>query len=311
MIGSAPAKIILFGEHAVVYGYPAIAAPISSLRVNAEAVANEKHGLRIYSETFSESGLKRIDLSVDDINDAFALTVKLTLQKLNRPAPNVDIKINSQIPVASGLGSGAAVSTAIARVLMKLSQASLPLEVLNTIIYETEKIHHSTPSGIDNTVIVYEKSISYIRDQPIQLLEINKPFHFVIADTGIPAPTKIAVDDVRQLIESEPQRYTPVLRTIGDIVEKAKLALASGNRVELGKLMTKNHNYLKELTVSSAQLDYLCQIAVNNGALGAKLSGGGRGGNMIALVTPETQNSVVNALKDAGAVHTFFTVVES
>jgi mevalonate kinase len=310
MIGSAPAKIILFGEHAVVYGYPAIAAPISSLRVTASSTSNNGYGLRIFSDNFSDDGLKQVDLSASDISDAFALTVKKTLHFLRIEPPDIDIRISSQIPVASGLGSGAAVSTAIVRLLVGYARRNIPLQDLNKIIFETEKIHHATPSGIDNTVIVYEKAIYYVRNKPIELLQLESPLQFIVANTGIPAPTKTAVQDVGKLVTREPDRYHPILKKIGYISEQAKLALTQGNLPHLGSLMSQNHKELRKITVSSDELDHFVAVAAENGALGAKLSGGGRGGNMIALVEPGTRDRVKDALAYAGATDVFVITVE-
>lgn len=301
---SAPAKIILVGEHAVVYRQPAIAVPVSSVRAVASVYPNEGLGLHIEASDLNTS------FSLDEQTDhPLVLTAQMVLQALDSPAPNVTIMVRSQIPMASGLGSGAAVAAALARALSTALNHPLDNETLNPIIYETEKIYHGTPSGIDNTVVVYEKPVYFVRGQPIEHIAIRSPFLLLIANTGIAASTRIAVGDVRRLYETESQRIQPVIEASGCLVVEAKQAIETSALDRLGALMQENHTLLQQLTVSSPELDSLVVAAVQAGALGAKLSGGGRGGNMIALVTPETVERVKQALLDAGATSVMSTTV--
>ena len=151
---SASAKAILFGEHAVVYGQPAIAVPVSGLRAFASVRPNSS-GLRIASGKLDIP----VDIDAESVDNALALTARLVLKELRLPPPSVTISIRSDIPIASGLGSGAAVSTALARALCAQLDRVLDESSLNRLVYEVEKIHHGTPSGIDNTVIVYERPV--------------------------------------------------------------------------------------------------------------------------------------------------------
>ncbi|HEX2905311.1 MAG TPA: mevalonate kinase [Phototrophicaceae bacterium] len=308
---NAPAKIILCGEHAVVYGQPAIAVPVSALRVTVRAYANSPgiSGLRlVFGEPITQITLADISESPPD-NDPLALPLWLTLRHLAQKPPNVTLVLQSQIPIASGLGSGAAVATALARAVVAALGQALEQAALNKIVYEVEKVHHGTPSGIDNTVIVYEQPVYFVRHQPIETFHIGAPLTFLIGDTGQSASTRVAVGDVRRLFEAEPERIQPILDAIGDLVVLARKAIERGDSEELGRLMVRNHGYLRQLTVSSPELDTLVKAALDAGALGAKLSGGGRGGNMIALVTPDTQNPVRAALAAAGARRVFETTL--
>ena len=221
----------------------------------------------------------------------------------------LDIEISSTIPVASGLGSGAAVSVALIRALSSHLGHPITNEQVNALAYEIEKIHHGTPSGIDNTVITYAKPVFFVKGQSIETFQVGKPFTIVIGNTGISAPTKEAVGDVRALWEADKARWEKVFDKIGEIVKKAKEKTESGKWEELGDLMNANHSLLQEMTVSSPELDRLINAARKAGALGAKLSGGGRGGNMIALVQPEIVESVSGSLKDAGAKNTIITTI--
>ncbi|NDJ61211.1 MAG: mevalonate kinase [Chloroflexi bacterium] len=306
---SAPAKIILFGEHAVVYGQPAIAVPVTDLRVFATFQPNDPpgQGLRVTAEDLD------IQLPGDlpeRVDDALSLTTKLVLQRIGAThAPDVTVAIDSQIPIASGMGSGAAFAAAFARALAASLNRTLDDDALNTLVYEIEKIHHGTPSGIDNTVIVYERPIYFVREQPIEPIDVGAPLHLLIGDTGQKASTREAVGDVRKLFDSDSSRIQPLLDEIGALVRSARDAIAAGDSQTVGALMSQNHTLLQVLTVSSPELDRLVGAATEAGALGAKLSGGGRGGNMIALVAPETQQQVGAALRAAGAVRVFPTTI--
>jgi mevalonate kinase len=152
-------------------------------------------------------------------------------------------------------------------------------------------------------------SVYFVRGQPIETFKVGAPFTILIADTGIPAPTKESVSDVRKLWESDKERWENVFAEIGDISFAARHVIKEGWIKMLGALMDENHSLLQEMTVSSPELDRLVEVARNAGALGAKLSGGGRGGNMIALVDSETAETVSLALKEAGAKNTIITQV--
>lgn len=301
-MSSAAAKVILFGEHAVVYGQPAIAMPISSLRAYAE-VESTNTPFQIIAQDLNN---KIITFEGDD---PLSQVVRLALEAMNVPTPDVSIVVRSDIPIASGLGSGAAISTAIIRCLLEYFDVVIPREAINEIVYEVEKIHHGTPSGIDNTVIVYEQAIYYVRDNPIEMIGIQNQVQLVVADTGTTALTKPAVADVRRLYEKE-ENIKQVIEDIGTIASDAKQAMQSGNNDLLGNLMLKNHEFLQKLTVSSDELDRLVDAAMSAGAKGAKLSGGGRGGNMIALVDNNSSENVIEVLKSAGAKRVFETTLE-
>lgn len=303
MMASSPAKVILFGEHAVVYGQPAIAVPVSALRAYATIEETDAE-FRILARDLNE---KQISFEIDD---PLAQVVRLTLERISRPIPKISIAVKSDIPIASGLGSGAAISTAIIRALLEYYKLNLPNEAINEIVYEVEKVHHGTPSGIDNTVIVYEQAVYFVRGETLETISSAKPFSLLVADTGQAALTKIAVGDLRKLYDADRARIEPIIESVGKLVKTAREAMKEGDIPLLGKLMLENHALLQQLTVSSPELDKLVDAAMNAGAMGAKLSGGGRGGNMIVLVQPETKDAITIALKLAGAVRVFETIVE-
>jgi mevalonate kinase len=304
---SAPGKIILFGEHAVVYGYPALAVPVTQVTATVEVLDRAGGTIQIDAP---DVGLQA---ALDDLpaSHPLAAAIRGTLAALGLPSVSrgASVRILSTIPVASGLGSGAAVSVAIIRALSVHLGQPLRDEDVNRIAYEVEKLHHGTPSGIDNTVITYARPVFFVKGEPIETLSVGAPFTLVIADTGVPAPTKESVADVRRLWEADKPRWQELFATAGAISRKARAFIRNGNINELGPLMDANHALLQEMTVSSPELDRLVFAARVAGAAGAKLSGGGRGGNMIALVDPARAQLIADALKAAGAKNTIVTTI--
>lgn len=295
---SAPGKIILFGEHAVVYGRPAIAIPITQVRATAALEpASPGTGLTLLAPDLDRT--VRLDDAAPD--DPLAAIVRGTLTYLGATPPDATLTVRSTIPLASGMGSSAAISTACVRTLAAYLGAALDAATISALVYEVEKLHHGTPSGIDNTVIAYEQPVYFVRGQPIERLTIQGTFYLAIADTGVASPTRIAVGDVRRAWEADPATYERLFDEIGAIARAARSALAAGRASDLGPLLTANQERLRQIGVSSPELERLIEVALQAGAAGAKLCGAGRGGNMVALVSPRTQADVATALMAAGA----------
>ena len=311
---TAPGKIILFGEHSVVYRRPAIAAPVTQVSTRAVIQANPRGPA---GEVYIQAPNIDLDAHLADLPAKHPLVVAIlgvvtALQVSRLPAMN--IRITSTIPVSAGLGSGAAVSVAVIRALGAFLGHPLPDEKVSNLAYEVEKLHHGTPSGIDNAVISFAKPVYFRRvDQDnttIETFQAADPLPFVIADTGIPSPTAEAVSLVRRGWQADQELYENIFDAVETIVLAARQAIEGGTQEALGMLMDENQELLVKMGVSSPELDILVQSAREAGALGAKLSGGGRGGNMIALVTPETASLVTAALKRSGASHTILTHVK-
>jgi mevalonate kinase len=306
----APGKIILFGEHAVVHGQPAIAVPLSAVGATATAVPGAPgSGLTVHAADIDQTFPYAITSADNPYYNALIYPLQVALDAWYLPEPDLLLTVRSTIPIASGLGSGAALATALIRVLGDALERPPSNDALNPLVYEVEKRHHGTPSGIDNTVIVYEQPVYFVRDRPPETFTIARPFTLLVADSGHGTPTHITVGDVRKLYESEPKRVGAIFARIGQIVQAARSAIESGTMEALGPLMDENHALLRELTVSSADLDRLGNAARTAGASGAKLSGGGRGGNLLALVEPDQAASVAAALRQAGAVNVIQTTV--
>lgn len=307
--GKAPGKIILFGEHAVVYGYPAIAIPVTKVKATA----------RVYPELKKSPGWVGIQAPDIDLNTTLSdlpkdhpisQAISLTLQAINPDhVPAIRIQISSTIPIGGGMGSSAATSIAIMRALSAFMGQPLSDDILCDLSYEVEKIHHGTPSGIDNTVIANQTPIYFQREHPIELLKITKPTYWVIADTGETTPTRETVAAVRADYESNPEQVAERLKSIAAITKQARVALENGDIQSLGNLLTENQRLLRDLDVSNKKIENLIDVALSAGATGAKLSGGGRGGNIIALAQEHNQEKISHALRKGGAKRVITTLL--
>ena len=302
----APGKIILFGEHAVVYGRPALAAPVTQVKAVAEVSDSARKGIWIEAPEINLNA----ELNSLPSDHPLAAAIHGLLFSLGiDPFPSLCIHITSTIPVAAVLGSGAAVTVAMLRALSEHLGRRVTDEEVNTIAFEIEKLHHGTPSGIDNTVVTYARPVYFVKGQPIETFKAGRPFTMIIGDTGIPALTRESVGEVRKLWEADRPKWEGLFDKAGEIAKQARGKIENGEVPELGRLMDQNHALLQEMTVSSSELDKLVEAARKAGALGAKLSGGGRGGNMIALVKQETEQPVAAALREAGAKRTITTTI--
>jgi mevalonate kinase len=299
---SAPGKVILLGEHSVVYGRSAIAIPVSQSRAEVTITILRETN----SEIFIDAPAIHIYKSLEDLPARHPLhkAINLTIETV-KPAkiPAMKIHINSSLPIGGGMGSGAAVSCALIRALSKvLAGQSLDEETVNNLVFEVEKIHHANPSGVDNTVITYETPVLFRKGNLFQFLEIGQPLDFLIADTGINSSTSVMVEGVRKQYDKNTKRFETIFDHIENLVQKSVIAIKSGNPEILAENMNRNHELLQEIGVSSFSLDRLVKSAREAGGLGAKLTGAGGGGSILALVTLKNKEAVENALRKAGAV---------
>jgi mevalonate kinase len=308
---TAPGKIILFGEHAVVYGRPAIAVPV--LQVRAKAVINfdprSAPGRVILRAP--DIGLETTLSDLPENHPLAAVIWKAASAMKLSHIPACTIQVTSNIPIAGGMGSSAAVSVAILRAFSTSLGYPLSDEQVSKLAYEVEVIHHGTPSGIDNSVITYAKPVYFVKGKMIEILQVKRSFTLLIGDTGVQSPTANVVSDVYQAWEEAGEQFEWLFDAVGTIAASAREAIEVGSIDSLGPLMNENHALLRKMGVSSPELDTLVEAACSAGALGAKLSGAGRGGNMIALVTPESSDKVARELVNAGAVRTIFTEIRA
>jgi mevalonate kinase len=297
---TAPGKIILFGEHAVVYGEPAIAAPLPSLQARAviSPLIDAEPGLILIEAPQIDLSAELSELDAEQPLKAAISGVQEALGISHSPA--CQISVTSSIPSGSGLGSGAAVSTAIIRAYAAFLGKRLGDEEVSRLAFEVEKIHHGTPSGIDNTVIAHQKAVYYQKGERFHFLEVPTGFSMLVINSGSPGNTFNAVQQVRQGWEKEPDRYNRIFTAAGEISRQARERIEAGMPEDLGPLMDSNHSLLQELGVSTPEIDRLAVAARQAGALGAKLSGGGLGGHLIALVESGGEG-ITQKVVEAGA----------
>lgn len=295
-LGCGHGKIILFGEHAVVYGSRAIAAPIP-LAIRAKA-SPTKDGVWLVMPRWdvemrlSEDPRKR---------SAFEETAAMILEDLGLKGRSMRITVYSEIPRAMGLGGSAAVAVAIIRALNISFELGLDDEEINRLAFRAETLAHGTPSGIDNTVATFGRPVLYRAGSPAEIQELFFPrkIPMVIGITGKESMTAKMVTRVRKARDKNPTVINPIFRAIDAITGQALSAIQKYDLERLGNLMNVCHGLLNGLQVSSWEIEEMVQLSRENGALGAKLTGGGGGGSMIALC-PEGSETVAAAIREAG-----------
>ena len=303
---SAPAKVILFGEHFVVYGEPAIVLAIDK---RAYVSANLRKDDRIYidssklrvSGTFKgkafhgEKGGSKACVKLEPVKSA----VQQVLQRVDKKI-GVNVQINSDIPVSAGLGSSAAVATSTIMAVSQLFGMELPHDQIFRMAYESECLVHGTPSGIDPAISTYGGSLQFQRGKDFVPLNVQADVPLVIGNTRVERSTGELVANVRRIREHYSSIIDPVIKAGGKIAVDAIDALKHNDLQTVGDLMNINHALLSAIGVSHEALERLVYAARKGGALGAKLTGGGGGGCMIALAEEKKLKQVMNAIERVG-----------
>ncbi|MBN2361543.1 MAG: mevalonate kinase [Deltaproteobacteria bacterium] len=288
-------KAILFGEHAVVYGVPAIAIPID--RHLSVEVIGSGHGPELAADCWKVA--VRLDVEQPDaraLQQAFGLALDLTPRCPHRIIARVD----SEIPRSAGLGSSAALSVALVRALAGYAGESLAPDEELSRAAEIEKIFHANPSGIDHSVVAIGRPIVFRKQGGAEAgVDLGRIFKLVIATAGSHGGTAARVQALARRRQSMAELYQNAFAAIGQVVERALLALKKGDAAEVGALMDFNQGLLNALGVSSPELERGLGVAREAGALGAKLSGAGGGGAFLALCDDDPQ-PVLRALRGAG-----------
>lgn len=310
LTSSACGKFILCGEHAVVHGQPAIALPLSSRRIN----------LRVEPSILGPSGkillsfpALGLDTEINDLpeNHPIFHAVFETLKVLGiAQKPSCKLHFNANLPIGSGLGSSAAMAVATIRGLSAFLGHPLDEQTVNQLAYECEKQVHANPSGIDNTVITYEKALWFQRGKEPEFIQTAKDLHFILADTGIQKSTRENVAQLARFREENPKFVNPRLEEIGDLAKEARKALLNGNINLLAECVNRNQELLRDLELSCPEIDKLISLAMESGALAAKLTGGGKGGHMLALVEADHSKIVLEKMNQKGALNAFLTIVK-
>jgi mevalonate kinase len=289
MTGQAWGKTIFFGEHFVVHGLPAIVSALDKyievkieLADKFEIVDNAPRFPSVPKITW-EMGKKPIRAILDHlrINEKFKITLSGNL-----PIPN------------GGIGSSAASAVALARAINEMFQLNLSEQEISNTAFQGEKICHGNPSGIDNTAATFG-GVFLFEQGKITPIQLKKPIDIILVESGKKTNAKKAIEALKELKENEPDFVEEIFGKYKKLIKKAHQAFIDYDLEQIGSLMNKNHELLKELTLSCDELEDVVKIARDAGALGAKLTGSGRGGLALAL-TPKNQNKVAVALEKSG-----------
>lgn len=299
-VGNSHAKIILIGEHSVVYGQPAIALPLKDIKTKATVMTKES-GQTIHSRYF-EGNITDLPVSmagvhklIDTLGSHFA-----------GEDDTWDLTIKSDIPAERGMGSSAATAVAITRAFFDYYRQDLDREELLKWADIEEQITHRSPSGLDAATVSSDNALWFIKGQAGSQFDLQLDATMVIADTGVQGATKEAINAVKQLLQTQPQQTNQIIDHLGKLSTAAKAALANNEVLKLGAILNDAQADLTKLNVSDDSLNNLVHAAIANGAIGAKLTGGGRGGCMFAIThTAMGARKLAAALTAAGAKATW------
>lgn len=268
-IGKSHSKIILIGEHSVVYGYPAIAIPLKKIEI--ECAIEEAKSNFFYDET-----------------DTLSVAIFTALKYLKKENEKIKYKITSQIPQKRGMGSSAAVSIAAIRAIFNYFRENLEDELLEKLVNTAEIVAHKTPSGLDAKTCLSDKAIRFVKNKGFSYIDLNLDAYLVIADTGIYGNTGEAIQNVKNL----GSKAELSLKKLGRLTDEMTRILTGNieNKEEkikkiskIGEIMTAANTELGKLNITIEKTELFVKTAIENGAAGAKISGGGLGGCVIAL----------------------------
>ena len=287
-IGKSHSKIILIGEHSVVYGYPAIAIPLKKIEI--ECAIEEAKSNFFYDET-----------------DTLSVAIFTALKYLKKENEKIKYKITSQIPQKRGMGSSAAVSIAAIRAIFNYFGENLEDELLEKLVNTAEIVAHKTPSGLDAKTCLSDKAIRFVKNKGFSYIDLNLDAYLVIADTGIYGNTGEAIQNVKNL----GSKAELSLKKLGRLTDEMTRILTGNieNKEEkikkiskIGEIMTAANTELGKLNITIEKTELFVKTAIENGAAGAKISGGGLGGCVIALAENlEIMEKVKNGFTKCGA----------
>ena len=277
-IGKSHSKIILIGEHSVVYGYPAIAIPLR--KIGIECIVEDAKNSFFYNKI-----------------NTLSVAIFTALKHLKKENAKIKYKITSQIPQKRGMGSSAAVSIAAIRAIFDYFAEDLTDELLEKLVNTAEIVAHQTPSGLDAKTCLSDKAIKFIKNKEFSYIDLNLDAYLVIADTGIYGKTSEAIQSVKNL----GSKADIPLKKLGDLTDEMAKILTENSKSKsemidkAGKIMTKANTELGKLNITIEKTDLFVKTAIENGASGAKISGGGLGGCVIALAK---NLEIVEKIKD-------------
>lgn len=268
--GKSYGKVILMGEYSAVFGYPSIAIPTPHHKIQTTIT------------------MKQSEKVLDSVPDLFLKKIR---KRLDIYDP-LSFKTESNIPIARGMGSSAALFHSIVLALNDLYSLNLSKTKILEFVSIGETIAHGKPSGSDAATVVSGKPTYFQKYKVQKNLDVNMNASLLVVDTGIPSDTKSAIDFLHKVMIKATDDTTRSLDQLGNNTKKFLQLLTSGGLDELGKLMNSSHLVLKKIGSSLPFLDDIVQIALKNGGLGAKLTGAGRGGCVIVLCKSRVANHI-------------------
>jgi len=298
----APGKSILFGEHAVVYGYPAIATAISiNSRCNIKEIPKDKISINLknYDTIINGFNLSSLKSEIPSKYKQYGKCLQIMKNQFGIDLNNIEITLESDLFPGSGLGSSASLSVSLVFSINSFYELGLNKDKINKIAYELEKVIHGTPSGIDNTITTYGNAI-FFQEGKFDFINLSKNIPLLITHTNIEHNTKEAINRIKDMKAKNPHKVQKILKNIGRITKEAKNELIKGNFEEIGELMSLNQKYLAELKVSNNKISQIVKISNENGAYGSKLTGAGLGGCVISIGEKHILEEIANILREKG-----------
>jgi len=304
--GHGYGKCILFNEHFVVYGIPSIVSAIG-MKTEAEVKRWPGPGLKMEDERPATPGYKEEKLK----HHEDAVRRVFNFVGIDPEQMPVRVHFAGDLYAASGVGASAAACTALVRALNEEFHLGWDDDKINQGAYEGEKGYHGTPSGVDNSAATYGGLLWFQKGEKnlIEKIKIPQPVEIVMGNTGKVANTKKAVAGVRERKEQFPDTYADIFEKATKLAHDARAAITAGDIPKVAELMNHNHELLQQIEVSNDELDFLVELARKEGAAGAKMTGGGLGGYMVALTPGKELQEKVAAAMEAEGYRVLRTVV--